>query len=265
MARKAYPTDVRADEWAFVAPYLPLMTEDAPPRDQSGRAGLHGLRWIVRAGAAWRLRPPALPPWHTVSPPSQRWLTAGVCAPMVPERRAVLRRAAGRPAAPSAALVESRTLPSTSERGTRAGEDGAKRRRGSPVPLAVDILGPLAAAHVTAANEQDRSQDRALAEKVQEVTGDAVAIACVDQGYPGPRAAQEAEAHQMHLEVGKRSEAKKGLVLLPKRWGVERRHAWAARFRRLARDDERWAEMLAGLHCVAFAIVMLKRCVALRG
>jgi len=58
-------------------------------------------------------------------------------------------------------------------------------------------------------------------------------------------------------------EAKKGFVLLPKRWGVERSNAWAARFRRLARDDERLAETLAGLHFVAFAILILKSFVAL--
>ena len=124
-------------------------------------------------------------------------------------------------------------------------------------------LGHLLAAHVTAANEQDRSQVSALAEKVQEVTGDAVEMAFVDQGYTGTQAAQEAEAHHMHLEVVKLSEAKKGFVLLPKRWVVERSNAWAARFRRLARDYERLAETLAGLHFVPFAILMLKRFVEL--
>jgi transposase len=67
----------------------------------------------------------------------------------------------------------------------------------------------------------------------------------------------------MHLEVVKLPEAKKGFVLLPRRWVVERSNAWAARFRRLARDYERLAETLAGLHFVAFAILMLKRFVAL--
>jgi transposase len=125
--------------------------------------------------------------------------------------------------------------------------------------MAVDMLGHRLAACMTAANEQDRSQVRALAAKVQEVTGDAVAIALVDQGYTGAQAAQDAETHHKHLEVVKRPEAKKGFVLLPKRWVVERSTAWAARFRRLARDDERLAETLAGLHFVAFAILMLKR------
>jgi transposase len=91
------------------------------------------------------------------------------------------------------------------------------------------------------------------------VTGNAVELAYVDQGYTG---AQAAEAHHRQLEVVKLSEAEQGFVLLPKRWVVERRNALAARFRRLARDDAQLAEPLAGLHFVTFAILMLKRVMA---
>jgi transposase len=126
--------------------------------------------------------------------------------------------------------------------------------------MAVDTLGHLLALPVTAANEQDRSHVHILAEKVQKVTGDAVELAYVDQGYTG---AQAAETHHRQLAVVRLPEAKHGFVWLPKRWVVERRHAWAARLRRLARDDAQVAEPLAGLHCVAFAILMLKRVMAL--
>src|SRR5437763_2985903 len=261
--RKPYPSDVSDDEWAVVAPYLTLMTEEAPQREHSLREVFNGLRWIVRTGAQWRLLPHDLPPWYTVYQQSQRWLKAGVFEAIVHDLRAVLRLAAGRTAEPSAAIFDSRTVQSTPESGTRAGYDGAKRRRGSKVHIAVDTLGHLLAAHVTAANEQDRSQVRTLAAKVQEVTGDAVALAFVDQGYTGTHAAQDAHAHHMQLEVVKLPEAKKGFVLLPKRWVVERSNAWAARFRRLARDYERLADTLAGLNFVAFAILMLKRFVEL--
>jgi transposase len=111
--------------------------------------------------------------------------------------------------------------------------------------MAVDIVSHLLAAHVNAANEQDRSHVSALAAKVQEVTGDTVEVAFVDQGYPGAHAAQDAAAHHRRLKVVKLPEAKKGFVLLPKRWVVERNNAWAARFRHLARDYEQVAETLA--------------------
>jgi transposase len=138
MERPAYPTDVSDDAWAFGAPSLPLMTEDAPQRDHSRREVLHGRGGIGRAGAAWRLRPHALPPGPTVDQHRQRGLPAGVCATIVQ------------------ALCDSRPLPAPCASGTRAGDAGAQRRRGAQVYMAGESLGPLVAAPVTAATEPDR-------------------------------------------------------------------------------------------------------------
>jgi transposase len=125
--------------------------------------------------------------------------------------------------------------------------------------MAVDTLGHLLALRVTAANEQDRAQVAALAQAVQEVTGQSVQVAYVDQGYTGEEVAQAAQEHGIQLEVVKLQEVKRGFVLLPKRWVVERSFAWATRFRRLAKDYERLPETLAGLHFLAFACLMLNQ------
>jgi transposase len=263
MARKPYPSDVSDDEWAFVAPYLTLMTEEAPQRTHSLREVFNGLRWMARAGAPWRLLPNDLPPWEAVYQQTQRWLKAGVFETVVHDLRVLLRLADGRTAQPSATILDSRTLQSSPESGHRAGYDGAKRKRGSKVHLAVDTLGHLLALQVTPAHEQDRAQVAQVAEQLQEVTGESVAVAFVDQGYTGDQPAQEAAAQGIHLAVVKLSEAKHGFVLLPRRWVVERSFAWAARFRRLARDYERLPETLAGFHFLVFAILMLARIVTL--
>jgi hypothetical protein len=107
---------------------------------------------------------------------------------MVEDLRGLLREFAGRKPQPSAMVLDSRTLQSTPESGSRAGYDGAKRRKGSKVHAAVDTLGHLLALHVTAADEQDRAQVERLAKQVQQITGDTVALAYVDQGYTGERA-----------------------------------------------------------------------------
>jgi transposase len=263
MERKSYPSDVSDDEWAFVAPYLTLMSEEAPQRAHELRDVFNALRWIARAGAPWRMMPNDLPPWEAVYQQTQRWLKARVFEAIVHDLRMLLRLAEGRQEHPTAAIMDSRTLQSTPESGTRAGYDGAKRKRGSKVHLAVDTLGHLLALHVTAADAQDRAQVAQLAAQVQEVTGDSVEVAFVDQGYTGERPAQDAAAHGLHLEVVKLPEAKNGVVLLPRRWVVERSLAWAARVRRLARDYERLPATLAGFHCLAFVILLLKRFVAL--
>jgi len=263
MDRNPYPSDVSDEEWAFVAPYLTLMTEEAPQRDHSLREVFNGLRWMIRSGAPWRMMANDLPPWHTVYQQTQRWLKAGVFESMAHDLRALLRLAQGHKAQPLAVILDSRTLQSTPESGARAGYDGAKRKKGSKVHIAVDTLGQLLALHVTPASEQDRAQVAELAEQVQAVTGETVEMAFVDQGYTGETAKEAAEAYGMRLEVVKLSEAKKGFVLLPRRWVVERSFAWAGRFRRLARDYERLPETLAGLHFLAFAILMLKQVVTI--
>ncbi len=125
---------------------------------------------------------------------------------------------------------------------------------------AVDTLGHLLALVVTPANEQERTQVADLATAVQEGTGKTVELANADQGYTGEAAADAAAAQGgIRLEVVKLPEAKRGFVLLPRRWVVERDFAWASRFRRLARDDQRLPQVLAGLHFVAFACLMLHR------
>ncbi len=261
LPRKPYPTDVSDDEWAFVAPYLALVREDAPQRRHDLREVFNAVRWLVHTGAPWRYLPGDFPPWEAVYQQTRRWLAAGVFATMVHDLRALLRWAEGRADVPTAVIFDSATRQSTPESGHRAEYDGYKRRKGSKLHAAVDTLGHLLALLVTPADAQDRAQVAALAEAVQDATGQTVEVAFVDQGYTGEQAAADAAAHGIRLEVVKLEEAKRGFVLLPRRWVIERSFAWAARFRRLAKDYERLPEVVAGLHFLAFVSLMLHRLV----
>ena len=223
--RKNYPSDVSDEEWSFCATYLTLMTEQAPQRVYPLREIFNGLRWLVRAGGSWRMMPHDLPPWSMVYQQTRRWLKAGCFEAMAHDLRAILRLALERNADPSAVILDSRTIQSTPESGARAGFDGHKKRKGSKVHVAVE---------------------------------EPVHIAFVDQGYTGENPAMAAAQAGIHLEVVKHHQAKRGFVLLPRRWVVERSFGWAARFRRLARDYERLSTTLAGYHWLAFAILMLK-------
>ena len=131
----------------------------------------------------------------------------------------------GRSAAPSAVIIDARTLRSSPESGARAGYDGGKRKNGSKLPIAVDTLGNLLALRVTAANVDERAEVGPLTQEVQAVADNNVEVAFVDQGYDGPNAAEAAEANAIELIVVKPPEAKKGFVLLPRRWVVE--HSFA--------------------------------------
>lgn len=255
--RAAYQSDVSDAEWEFCQSYLALMKEDAPQRQYPLRELFNALRYIVRCGCQWRMMPHDLPPWQVVYQQAQRWMKAGCFEHLAHDLRELARLASGRSAQPTAVILDGRTLQSSPESGGRAGYDGYKRRKGSKVHVAVDTLGHLLAVKVTAASEQERAQVGELAAQLQEVTGQSVELAYVDQGYTGEAAAQAAEAQGIRLEVVKLQEAKKGFVLLPRRWVVERSFGWAARFKRLSRDYERLASTLAGLHWLAFVTLLL--------
>ncbi len=182
--RKPYPSDVSDEEWSLVVPYLVLMREDAEQRRHDLRELFNGLRYVI----AWRAMPNDLQQ-------SRRWMEAGCFEVLASDLRAVLRMASGRKVEPTATILDSRTLRSTSESGPRAGYDGAKRKKGSKLHMAVDTFGQLLALHVTPANRDDRAELGRLAAAIQEVTD----VAYVDQGYTGEKPAEAARAHGIAL------------------------------------------------------------------
>jgi transposase len=255
--RKSYPSDVTDAEWEFLVPYLSLMREDAPQREHSLRDLFNAVRYVVKTGCQWRFLPHDLPPWSAVYQQARRWLQAGVFESISHDLRMMVRMVAERDEQPSGVILDGRTLQSTPESGGRAGYDGAKKKNGSKVHAAVDTLGNLLTLKVTAANEQERAQVAELARQVQAVTGGTVEVAYVDQGYTGDDAAAQAKANGIELIVVKHTEAKKGFLLLPRRWVIERTFGWLGRFRRLARDYERLTESVAGWHWVASITLLL--------
>ncbi len=256
MTRRAYPSDLDDETYQFMLPYLLLSPEDAPQRQYALRDVLNALFYVVRTGVQWRYLPHDLPPGETVRQQAQRWFEAGCFENMLRDLRIFSRLQHARGEEPTAVILDSRTLQSTPESGSRAGYDGGKKRKGTKVHIVVDTLGHLLTLMSTPANEQDRAQVHELCVQVQEVTGVKVEVAFADQGYTGQETAQDAADGGVELIVVKRPEATKGFVLLPKRWVVERSFAWLSRFRRLGRDLERLPEMLLGFHTLAFCLLL---------
>lgn len=249
--RKSYPSDVTDGEWEYLLPYLTLMREDAPQREYGLRELFNALRYVVKTGCQWRFLPHDFPPWTAVYQQARRWNDARAFEAAAHDLRQLIRLAMNRSSRPTAVIMDGRTLQSTPESGGRAGFDGHKKKHGSKVHAAVDSLGNLLALVATPANEQERAQVATLAREVQQVCQQSVQVAFVDQGYTGQDAAQAAQEQGIRLEVVKHAEAKRGFVLLPRRWVVERTFAWLGRFRRLARDYERLDQTLKAWHWVA--------------
>lgn len=126
-SRKAYPTDVTDEEWGFIAPFLTLMREDALQRTHDLREIFSALRWIVRTGAHWRYLPTNFPPWAAVYQQTQRWVFAGVFDYMVHYSLTLLRWSEGRADAPTAVILDGRTVQSKPECGARSRSSYGRR------------------------------------------------------------------------------------------------------------------------------------------
>jgi transposase len=131
----------------------------------------------------------------------------------------------GRAPAPTAAIIDSRTIQSTPESGARAGYDGTKRKRGSKIHMAVDTLGHPLALQITPADVGDREEVGRLAEAIQDAAGENVTLAHVDQGCTGEKVAETPNQQGIALHMVKLPEVKRGFVLLLRRRVVERSFA----------------------------------------
>jgi transposase len=235
------------------------MTPDALQRKHDLRAVFDAVRSLAHTGVQWRYLPGDFPPWPAVYQQARRWMEAGAFAAALQDLRLLLRVLKGRTPQPTAASLDARVVQSPPESGARAGSSGHQRRKGSKVHAAVDTLGHQLALTVTAANEDERTPVSALAEQVQEVTGQHVEIASVDEGYEGPNAATAAAPHGIEVVVVQLPEAKRGFVLLPKRWVVERTLGWVGRWRRTSKDYEYLPATSEGVASAIMIRLMLRR------
>jgi len=188
------------DTYLFLLPYLLLSPNDARQRKYVIRDVLNALLWVARTGAQWAYLPHDFPPAETVRQQAHRWFEAECFQHAAHDLRLLSRVEQSRSGEPSAIIIDSRTLQSTPESGHRAGFDGAKKRKGTKVHLAVDTLGHLLAVLTTPANKQDRARVFDLCLEVQEATGMNVEVAFTDQSYTGAQAALVASRAGIELE-----------------------------------------------------------------
>ena len=219
--RKPYLSDVSEEEWFLVAAYLTLMKEAAPQREYPTRK-LFNPPLPYPLGHGLPGKPEQFATLGRGLPANAALDGGGHFETLGWDLRTVLRLAAGRKEKPAAAIIDSRTLRWTPESGPRTGYDGAKRKRGAKVHFSVDTLGQILSLHVTPVDVVDHAAIACLAADVQKAMRDNVTLALVDQGYTSEAASGAAQAEGIRLNVVKLPDAKRGLVLLPRRWVVER-------------------------------------------
>jgi transposase len=241
-ARRPYRTDLSDARWALIEPTLTQW--------RSQRAGLgiapiqHDLREIVnailyvnRTGIAWEYLPHDFPPYKTVYGYYSLWEKQGVTEAIHDLVRGRVRRAAGRAEEPTAAILDSQTVKtSTNVPESSQGIDAGKRIKGRKRHVATDVLGLLLVVLVTAASVHDTVAGRQVVDELA-TNRPAIVTAWVDSGYKQSVIDRGAQ-HNIMVDVVTKAPEQRGFKPQRKRWAVERTFGWLMLHRRLARDYE---------------------------
>ncbi|MBB4934339.1 transposase [Lipingzhangella halophila] len=241
-ARPCYPSNLPA-AWAVIEPLVPARDQrkGGAPRKYGDRMVLDAVLFVLRSGCQWRMIPRDLLPWDAAYRWYRTWANDGTWDRIHDRLRDQVRTAAGREAAPSAAVLDAQSIKS-SEGGPDRGFDASNKTTGRKRHLIVDTLGLVLVAAVTSASVQDRPGGRRVLARLA-AAFPSIGLVWADAGYANQvdnqLLAWAYEKLRLVVEIVRRSDDAKGFQVLPRRWVVERTFGWLVRNRRLARDYER--------------------------
>ena len=264
--QRRYATDLTDREWAVLEPLLPppacLTAAGGRPEKHHRRTVISAIFYAADNGCKWRNLPADFPPWRTVYGFLRRWRAGRVLHDLVDDLRSAVRRAAGRGEQASAGIIDAQSVRESAEGivpSATSGYDSHKNVNGRKRHLLVDTLGLLIAVAVSAASVPDRDGAVILLLAAGN-RGTRPALVWADHGYSGSTwIAWALDKLGTVITIVEQPKNQKGFTVLPRRWVVERTHAWISRRRRCARDYERLASQHEAMVQIAAIIQMTRR------
>jgi putative transposase len=259
---RRYPSDTDDDEWAVLAPYVPVggtAAQGGRPPQYPRRDIVDAIRYLDRTSCQWRALPADFPPWHTVYHYFRAWTRDGPLTRMHDGLRMQVRQALGREPDPTAAAADSQSVRAAETVGkTSRGYDAGKKINGRKRHIVVDTCGLLLVVLVTGAGVQDRDAARLLLWALR-TCFPTIKLLWADGGYSGQLVTWAATALGLAVEIVRKLAGQVGFQVLPRRWVVERTFAWINRCRRTVRDYERLPAHHAAMVQWAMVIIMTRR------
>jgi transposase len=263
--RAAYPSDLSDARWALIEARLTAWRRARTEAGVGGRVAEHDLReifnailYVNRTGIAWRYMPHDLPPWQTVYWYFKTWTTDGLFADLNYSLNGLVRNKSGRRAEPSASIMDSLSVKTSTNVPTASqGIDAGKRIVGRKRGIITDTLGLLLAVIVTAASVSDNTIGLNLLDRATQAYP-TLTKAWVDAGFR-KKVVEHGAALGIDVEVVTKDPQVKGFSVIKRRWVVERTIGWLMQHRRLARDYETLPETSATMVRIAMIDNLTKR------
>jgi transposase len=255
----SYPSDLTDAQWFLVDPLLSPVKGGGCPEAHPRREIVDAIQYVVRTGCSWRQLPKNFPPWGTVYWHFARWRKDGSLDRLHDALRDEVRRAEGRDAQPTAAIIDAQSVKGAATVGASSrGYDAGKKVNGRKRHVVVDTIGMLLLVMVTTASVQDRDGARPVLEAMS-AAFPGVTLIWADGGYAGKLVEWAKTALRLVLDIVRKAEGQHGFEVLPRRWVVERTLSWITGCRRLDRDYERLTETSEAMVKWAMIGVMARR------
>ena len=260
MKHQIYPTDLTDRQWNCIKDLIPSAKPGGRPRSLEMCQVINAILYIVVTGAQWRMLPKDYPQWQSVYSYFRKWRDDGTWQRLHDTLRAALRRRAGRQKHPTAGCLDSQSVKPSHLPGIR-GYDKGKNVNGRQRHILVDTMGLLLAGVVTMASTSDPAGARLLLARLSGACKKMRKV-WVDGTYRGKLVDWVAAQFQFHLQPVLRSDDVKGVVVLPRRWVVERTFAWLTQCRRLGKDYEGLPSSSDAMISIAMTRLMIRRLAA---